>query len=191
MVHPQPAYPFRVRLELGYELGEGGLEVTCAVTNLWRDDAPFGIGFHPYLLAGPGGLDQDRVVLAASRRLLLDERGLPTGDEEVRGTAFDLDGRSLAGLVLDDCYTDLDLDIDGCWHGSLESAESRSEIWAEAAFAYAMCYTPGPSGSFPDAPGDGDRAHDLPPNALRTGTGLLVLRQGERWEASWGIAVLG
>jgi aldose 1-epimerase len=30
-----------------------------------------------------------------------------------------------------------------------------------------------------------------PPNALRTGTGLLVLRQGERWEASWGIAVLG
>jgi len=189
VIHPQPAYPFRVRLELEYRLGEDGLEVTCAATNTGRDLAPFGVGFHPYLLAGPGGVDEAEVSLLARRRLVLDERGLPVGEEPVPGTAFDLDGRPLGGLELDDCYTELAVGRDGRWHACVVLPGRRSEIWADAAFGYVMCYT----GDSLDEPGDRRRALAIepmtcPPNALRSGVGVIELRSGEQWQARWGIA---
>ena len=188
VIHPQPAYPFRIRLEVAYELGRGGLEVRSTATNTGNYDAPFGIGFHPYLAAGPEGIDRARLELAASRRLLLDGRGLPTGLEEVRGTAFDLDGKSLTGLELDDCYTGVVAAADDRWHCLLESAPWRTEIWADAAFAYVMCFTPGsPGGPSAPRPAIAIEPMTCPPNALRTGTDLIVLRPGEPWQAAWGI----
>jgi len=191
VIHPQPAYPFRVRLELDYDLGDGGLVVTWGATNTGDDDAPFGIGFHPYLAAGPGGIDEARVELPASRRLLLNDRGLPVGDETVQGTAFDLAGTSLAGLVLDDCYTDLTVGTDGRWHCRLVLPKACSEIWADAVFGYVMCYTPGsPTEPSQRRPAVAIEPMTCPPNAFRTGTGLIELVSGERREASWGISVL-
>jgi aldose 1-epimerase len=189
VVHPQPAYPFRIRLDLGYTLGDGGLEVVCGVTNAGSGIAPFGLGFHPYLLADPGGIDEAGICLSAQTRLLLDKRGLPTGEEPVPGSAFDLDERSLRGLELDDCYTGLAVGTDGRWHARLDLAERRSEIWADSAFAYVMCYT----GDTLGEPADRRRAIAIepmtcPPNALRTATSLIELQEGERWHASWGIA---
>ncbi len=189
VVHPQPAYPFRIRLDLGYTLSDGGLEVACGVTNTGSGIAPFGLGFHPYLLADPGGIDEAGIHLSAQTRLLLDKRGLPTGEEAVPGSAFDLDGRSLRGLELDDCYTGLAVGTDGRWHARLDLAERRSEIWADSAFAYVMCYT----GETLGEPADRRRAIAIepmtcPPNALRTATSLIELQEGERWQASWGIA---
>ncbi len=189
VVHPQPAYPFRMRLELDYLLEDKGLEVTCAATNTGLDAAPFGLGFHPYLAAGPGGVDHAEIRLVAKRRLLFDARGLPIGEEPVAGSMFDLDGTALIGLKLDDCYTDLAIGTDGRWHVFLEAHGRRSELWADAAFAYVMCFTG-------DSLGDAaDRRSAIaiepmtcPPNALRTGTSLTVLQPGERWQASWGIA---
>ncbi len=190
VVHPQPAYPFRIRLELDYRLCDAGLEVACSATNAGSGVAPFGLGFHPYLLAGRGGIDEAGICLLAQRRLLLDKRGLPTGDEEpVPGSAFDLDGRTLRGLELDDCFTGLATGTDGRWHARLELSGRCSEIWADAAFAYVMCYT----GDTLRRPDDRRRSIAIepmtcPPNALRTGTGLIELRDGESWQAKWGIA---
>jgi len=189
VVHPQPAYPFRVRLELDYCLGDGGLEVSCVATNTGRRVAPFGLGFHPYLLGGPGGIDEATVDLGAERRLLLDSRGLPAGAEAVDGSAFDLrGGRSLRGLTLDDCYTGLAVGSDGRWRARLDLPSRRSELWADAAFAYAMCYTGDTLGD----PADRRRAVAVepmtcPPNALRTGQGMIELQPGEPWHARWGI----
>jgi aldose 1-epimerase len=187
VIHPQPAYPFRIRLELDYELDEDGLEVTCAATNTGPDLAPLGLGFHPYLLAGPAGIDEAKVALVAARRLLLDDRGLPEGEESVSGTAFDLHERTLGGLQLDDCYTGLETGPDGRWHARVDLPGRHSEIWAEAGFGYAMCYTG-------DSLASGDRRRAIaiepmtcPPNALRTGTDLIELRPSEQWQASWGI----
>jgi aldose 1-epimerase len=189
VIHPQPAYRFRVRLDLEYTLGDGGLEVVCGATNAGGGIAPFGLGFHPYLLGGSGGLDEAEIRLLAQRRLLLDKRGLPVGEEPVSGSAFDLDGRTLRGLELDDCYTGLAVGADGRWHARLSLPERRSEVWADAAFAYAMCYT----GDTLGEPGDRRGAIAIepmtcPPNALHDGTSLIWLREGERWHASWGIA---
>ena len=189
VIHPQPAYPFQVSLDLDYTLGGGWLEVTCGATNTGSGLAPFGIGFHPYLLGGPDGIDEAEISLLAQRRLLMDERGLPVGEEPVSGTAFDLGGRTLGGLELDDCYTALAVGVDGRWHARLDLPGRCSEVWADAAFAYAMCYT----GDSLGEPAYRRRAMAIepmtcPPNAFRTGTNLIELRPGEQWQASWGIA---
>jgi aldose 1-epimerase len=189
VVHPQPAYPFRIRLELDYRLGEGGLEVACGVTNTGSGVAPFGLGFHPYLFAGPGGIDEAEIRLSARRRLLLDRRGLPTGDELVSDAGFDLGGRPLRGLELDDCYTDLKTEADGHWHARLCMPGRCTEIWADDAFAYAMCYTGDTLGE-PESRRRSIAIEPMtcPPNALRTGTGVIELEERQRWRATWGIA---
>jgi len=191
VIHPQPAYPFRVRLELEYSLADDGLEVTCRASNTGPGAAPFGVGFHPYLLGGPDGIDDAEIRLVADRRLLLDGRGLPIGDEAVAGSPHDLQSRRLSGLELDDCYTGLDVGTDGRWHAYLDSPRRRSELWADTAFAYAMCYT----GDSLAEPADRRKAIAIepmtcPPNAFRTGEGLIKLEPGEQWQTSWGIGVL-
>jgi aldose 1-epimerase len=191
LLHPQPGYPFRVRLELVYALGDSGLTVTWSATNTDEGEAPFGVGFHPYLAAGPGGIDEAVIELRTARRLLLDDRGLPVGEELVRGTAFDLDGASLAGLVLDDCYADLATEDDGRWHCRLNQPTTSSEIWADDAFGYVMCYTPGPPPDSNRRPAIAVEPMTCPPNAFRTGTSVMKLEPGDRVEASWGIAVIG
>jgi aldose 1-epimerase len=188
-IPPQPAYPFRVRLELVYELDEDGLKVTCLVMNTGSEVAPFGLGFHPYLLAGPGGVDRAGVELVAEQRLLLDDRNLPVGETPVAGSAFELNGTSLGSLELNECYTGLAVAADGRWHASVESSDGRSELWADAGFGYAMCYT----GDWLEEPTDRRKAIAIepmtcPPNALRTGTALIELPPGGHWQASWGIA---
>jgi aldose 1-epimerase len=169
-------------------LGVGGLKATCTATNTGSETAPFGIGFHPYLLASRGGIDEAEINLSSKRRLLVDGRQLPVGDESVSGTGFDLAGRALKGLRLDDCFTELQLADDGAWHAYLHTDDRRAEIWADGAFGYVMCYTG-------DSLAEKDRRKAIavepmtcPPNAFRSGTRVIELAPEERWQASWGIA---
>ena len=52
VLHPQPAYPWRLELNLEYRVARDGLEVVAHGTNASAEAAPFGIGFHPYLTMG-------------------------------------------------------------------------------------------------------------------------------------------
>ncbi len=197
VLYPQPAYPYQVRLEVTYHLGEGGLVVRIAATGEGERRAPFGVGFHPYLSVGPAALDDARISLPARRRLVLDERGLPTGSEEVAGTPFEavagpggVEARPPLGeMQLDDCFCDLAADADGCWRARVgaDVDGSVTEVWGEGAFRYLMCFT---GDSLPS----GDRRRGVaiepmtcPPDAFRSGEDLVVLGPAERFEASWGI----
>ncbi len=53
-LHPQPGYPFSLRLGATYRLGSAGLEVELSGENHGPDPAPFGLGAHPYLRLGAG-----------------------------------------------------------------------------------------------------------------------------------------
>jgi len=53
-LHPQPGYPFSIRLGATYRLGASGLEVELSGENHGREPAPFGLGAHPYLSLGAG-----------------------------------------------------------------------------------------------------------------------------------------
>ncbi len=198
VLHPQPAYPWRLVLRLTYSLTDLGILVGCDVENVSDEPAPFGIGFHPYLVAGDGGADRAELRLRAAERLVLDERALPIGRESTAKTRNDFTaGKELAGVVLDDCFTSLVPESDegpvgargAVWRGVLRSMDGNRQVsvWAEDAFGYAMVYTG-------DTLAEADRRRAVaiepmtcPPNALRTGEGLIVLPPGGRWSSRWGI----
>src|SRR5215475_1525938 len=89
VLHPQPGYPFSLRLGIEYALLEGGLQVRTTATNIGVDACPYGCGAHPDLPLGTATVD--RLILQAPARTVLrcDGRGLPIGTEAVENTEYD------------------------------------------------------------------------------------------------------
>ncbi len=193
-LHPMPAYPFGLHLRVEYRLGRDGLTVVTTASNVAGEVLPFGLGFHPYLTAGTGLVDSALLRVPAQDRLVLDERGLPTGDRvPVAGTPFDfLVDRPIGGARLDTAYGALVREPDGTAVARLSasSGDRTVELWVDESFRYLMCFTG-------DTVGDEARRRyglavepmTCPPNALRTGRDLIVLEPGQHWEGSWGLRV--
>ncbi|HET7146760.1 MAG TPA: hypothetical protein VFI10_06110 [Gaiellaceae bacterium] len=57
VIHPQPGYPFTLRLAVEYALGADGLTVTTSAENRGDRACPFGAGHHPYVAAPSGRVD--------------------------------------------------------------------------------------------------------------------------------------
>jgi len=195
VLHPQPGYPWRLALEVEYRLGDDGLTVTTTATNLAGETAPFGLGFHPYVTVGTPSVDIATLLLPARRRLLTDDRALPTGQTAVAGSEFDFaDGRTVGSIKLDACYTDLVRDGDGRARARLQRPDRGHvvTVWVDGAFGYLMAFT----GDTVNPPERRRMAMALdpmtcPPDALRTGTDVIRLAPGVPWTAAWGITVDG
>ncbi|HEV3131982.1 MAG TPA: hypothetical protein VGY51_08475, partial [Acidimicrobiales bacterium] len=189
-LYPSPGYPFSLGLTVEYRLGRDGLTVATDADNLGPTDLPFGVGFHPYLTVGVPTVDQARLRVSADRRLTTDDRGLPTGECPVSGSEFDFNEGRLIGVTrLDTCFTGLRRDADGRARVDLDHPDGAggATLWADDRFGYVMVFT----GDSLDA---GERRTAVavepmscPPDALRSGTDLVVLRPGGRWTGSWGI----
>ena len=70
VLHPQPGYPFALRLLVDYRLAEPGLTVRTEAENVGAQACPFGAGHHPYVLAPTGRVDD----LALDGELIGDQR---------------------------------------------------------------------------------------------------------------------
>lgn len=190
-VYPTPGYPFNLELRVEYRLGRDGLTVTTRATNVGRATLPFGLGFHPYLQPVAEPIDTAVLTLPAHERLVLDERGLPTGEmRAVEGTEFDFTNpRSLGPTQLDTAYTSLARGPDRrAWAELADPGEqTATRLWMDEGFGYLMCYT----GDTLD-PEHRRRAVAVepmtcPPDAFRSGRGLIVLDPGQQWEGAWGM----
>ncbi|MGH9047057.1 MAG: aldose 1-epimerase family protein, partial [Acidimicrobiales bacterium] len=108
-VFPTPGYPFHLQLQIEYRLGRDGLAVSSTATNVGTVTLPFGLGFHPYLQPVGDSIDTAHLSLPGHERLVLDERGLPTGEvRAVEGTEYDFTvGRPIGATRLDTAYTGL------------------------------------------------------------------------------------
>lgn len=201
-LRPSPAYPFSLGLAVEYRLGRDGLTVAVDAENIGTVDLPFGCGFHPYLTVGTPTVDQIRLVIPSHRRLFTDARGLPTGSGPIEGTEFDFDqGRLIGATKLDTAFTDLRRDADGRARVELDPLDppdggGRTEdgegtggvtLWVDEQFGYLMVFTG-------DTLAGDSRRRSLavepmtcPPDAFRSGEGVVVLRPGARWTGSWGI----
>lgn len=196
VVAPQPAYPWRLALALNYELSGTGLIVEASAENRSLVDAPFGIGAHPYLDAGPEGVDGCVLWLQAWRHLVLDDRGIPRSSEGVEGTPLDLcGGRELAAVQLDDCFTDLGLTPaaaapeGAAWQAVLVRADGRrSTLWADGAWPYVMCYTGDTVAPEDRRRGVAVEPMTCPPNALRSGEAVVTIVPGGSWSGTFGIS---
>jgi aldose 1-epimerase len=192
---PQPGYPWRLLLTVRYEVGDDGLLVEASAENLSGETAPFGMGAHPYLDTGPQGADGCVLQLQASRHLLLDDRGIPSGSEGVSGTAFDFAaGRSLSGVRLDDCFADIGaagedtLPARAAWQAQLTRQDGTgSALWADEAWPYVMCYTGDTLAAVDRRRGVAIEPMTCPPNALRSGESLVIIAPGGTWSGRFGI----
>jgi len=190
VLHPQPGYPWRLGLRILYELNDEGLTATLTAENVSDGPAPFGVGFHPYVTLG-GTIDDAVLTIPATRRWSSDDRGLPTTDEPVAGTPFDFTSPARIGTTqLDTAFSDLTRDDDGRARVIVASQDGadRVTVWAGRGFDYMMIYT-------------GDTLEPIlrrrrgiaiepmtcPPNALRTGSGVIRLQPEGSWTGTWGI----
>lgn len=97
-----PGFPFPHRIEAAVELSGGDrLTVTTTLTAGGDVPVPVCFGYHPYLRLPGAERAAWEVTLPVAERLLLDERGLPTGAREPAGA---LDG-PLGERTFDDAFT--------------------------------------------------------------------------------------
>jgi aldose 1-epimerase len=168
-LHPQPGYPFMLRLCVTYELGESGLKVETRAENVGREPLPFGLAQHPYIA---GRADDLEVTLRAATRLTVDARKLPNGrSRNELPETFVIGDRQI-----DATFTDLS-------DGQVIVGDHR--LWFDDAYRYVQLFT----GDHPAIERRGVAVEPMtcPPNAFRTGEGLVVLQPGETFRGTWGI----
>ncbi|MBR8741594.1 aldose 1-epimerase family protein [Nocardiopsis sp. MG754419] len=190
-----PGYPFPLELTAEYRLAEDGLTVTLGALNTGTGDAPFGVGFHPYLTLGRpldelSARGELTVSADADHSQPTDGNLIPRGaPEPVAGGGFDLrrPGRDLGSTVLDTAFTDLTRDARGRAWVRLGGPDHRVALWAGPGYDWLQLFSADTLG------GDAHRAHlaaepmTCPPDALNSGTDLLVLAPGEAVERVFGI----
>ena len=194
LLHPQPGYPFPLRLQVAYQLTSAGLRVPTTATNAGDVALPYGEGHHPYLAAGAGlHVDDCELVAPGRTRLETDDRAIPTGALPVAGTPYGLRaGRRIGDLVIDHCFTDLDRDADGlAWVRFCGPDGRGAAVWLDEHYGYLQLFTGDVVAEPRRRRGLAVEPMTCPPNALQTGEAVLRLAPGESTTASWGITPLG
>lgn len=196
VLHPHSGYPFALDVAIEYAVSDGtapgrrpGLTVTTTATNLGDTALPFASGQHPYLAAGAPLIDEATLRLDAERWIPTDERGLPTGAEPVPGSPLDFrTPRPVGDTRIDHAFTGLARDLDGLAWVELTAPDGRTtRLWADHSYSYLQLYT-----GDTQAPSRRRRSVAVepmtgPPNALRSGNGLVVIEPGTSFMMSWGI----
>jgi aldose 1-epimerase len=188
-LHPQPGYPFTLVLRLEYALSAGGLRVSTTATNAGAERCPYGAGAHPYLESGSTTVDAATVHLPARTVLDPNADGTSFARRSVADTPFDFgEGRPIGTTRLDHCFTDLQRDGDGIARVTVRRADGRGvALWVDEAYPYLMLYT---GDDRPDVARRSLAVEPMtcPPQAFRTGEGVITLAPGASVRGSWGIA---
>lgn len=192
-IEGRQGWPFAFRTGMTYALDASGLTVTHTVHNLADEEMPFGVGSHPYPRPGDSDIDDCVLTLAASTMLPVDKETLvPVGKPvSVEGTDLDFrSGRPLRTAELDTAFGGCEPGADGLVHHTVTNGAVGVEVWSEPVFGWVQVFTPG------DFPGKSGRAIAIepmtcPPDALNSGTDLIVLPAGGTWAGRWGVRPLG
>ena len=167
-------FPFPHRLEMTAVLDPAGLTITTTLVATASTPVPISFGFHPYL-----GLPSPRaewiLERPAMRRLGLDPRGLPTGDE----TPSPAETAPLSGRAFDDAFAR----TAGSARFSVADAGRRLSVEPLEGFRFAQIYAPAGSDFIAFEP------MTAPANALVRGRGLEVVAAGGRFRTAFRIAV--
>lgn len=194
LLHPTPGYPFLLQLRVRYELEEAqGLTTTVTARNVGSDAAPFGVCPHPYLVAGPGDVDDWTVTVPAASVMTVDDRLLPTGIEALTaGDPLDLrTPQRIGAREIDHCYTDIAHGADGT---SRVQVHAESGTGVELSFGEDLEWLQVHTADRPEPEqnrkGLAVEPMSCPPDALRSGTDLIVLEPGQERAFSWSIRAL-
>jgi aldose 1-epimerase len=182
---PTSGYPWAVRVAVTYTLSDSGLEVRTLASLDEAGAAPFGIGFHPWLAPGPGGVDACTLWLDAADHVTVDARLLPTGLEPADPALRT--GLPLATVQLDDAWSGAGHDEDGLSLARLLRSDGRTAVlWGDRAVtAWQVCT----GDAVPPIRRAGVAVEPMScvANAFRTGTDLVMLSAGRPHELRWGL----
>jgi aldose 1-epimerase len=189
VLHPRPGYPFTLSLSVEYRLSDDGLRVRANATNCGPCPCPFGIGSHPYLAVAGPSVDPLTLCVPGATVLRSDERGIPVGSFPVEGTDYDFRRpRMIGSTVLDHAFTDLERGEDGRARVELGHPGRREGVtlWVDETHPYVMVFTGDP---LPDVNRRSLAVEPMtcPPNAFRSGEGLIRLEPSQSFASSWGI----
>jgi aldose 1-epimerase len=136
---------------------------------------PVSFGFHPYFGLPELPRARWRLELPAMRRLVLDERGIPTGDEET----FEGFDAQLGETSFDDCFEVLGASP------SLSIAGAGRRITVEflAGYRYAQVFAPNGKDYIALEP------MPAPTSALTSGSGLHFVEPGGEFRSAFRIRV--
>ena len=168
-------FPFPHHLELAARLDPGGLTLDTMLVAGPEAPVPVSFGFHPYI--GLPGLPRAewRLDLPAMRRLRLDPRGIPTGEDEP------YDG--FAGVLGERRFDDGFALLGGQAAFALSGGGRRIVVELIEGYPYAQIFAPAPDALVALEP------MTAPTNALASGRGLRLVAPGGRFRAAFRIGV--
>jgi aldose 1-epimerase len=187
-LHPLDGYPFMLDLQVAYRVGRHGLEWEIACVNVGDVPAPYGCALHPYLVAGPGKVDDWTLTLPAEQYLTVSaDRLLPASLEPVAGTGFDFrEPRPIGAAFLDHAFTGLVRDENR--HATVRLTDSSGAgvalRWDEA-WPWVQVHTADRPESGLNRSGLAVEPMTCPPDAFNSGVDLVRLQPGAEHRARW------
>ena len=192
-VWPQPGYDFMLDVRISYALGDDGLSIGLTATNVGPTSAPYGGSIHPYLLGGDGKVDAWRMKVPAERFVEVDPvRLLPTGATSlVRGTPLDFrEPRLIGATEIDHAYADIMTGADKRTASArVVGADGRGAeiVWEALQCPWLQVHTADLPSATETRRGVALEPMTCPPDAFRSGVGLIVLAPGAHHHVSWRI----
>lgn len=127
------AFPFPHELSVGFTVSPGRLMVSTTVTATGRRAVPISFGWHPYFQLPDVERDRIRLGMPSRTRLVLDDRGLPTGEEHAEPASI----VKLAGTSYDNAYR-----LGADRQLLLASGRRRLTVVFDRKYPYAQVYSP-------------------------------------------------
>jgi aldose 1-epimerase len=169
------AFPFPHTLALDIELRDATLTIVTTLRPTGDTPVPVSFGFHPYLQLP--GVDRAawHIEAPVRRRLLLDQRMIPTGDSETVAVE--------PGLLGERAFDDLFGDLERPARFVLAGGGRRITVAFDDGYRFAQIYAPAGQALLCFEP------MTAPTNALISGRGLTLATPGAAFAAAFSIAV--
>lgn len=193
VIEPQDGYPWRVLVSVENTLTDAGLATTITATNLSNSSAPYGTGPHPYLVAGPGHVDEWTLELPAATVLeVTEDRLLPTGTTDVASAGFDWqEPRPIGDTFIDHAFTDLSRDESGVATVRVTTSDGTGvEMAWGTELPWVQLHTADKPIEEESRLGLAVEPMTCPPDAFNSGTDLIVLEPNGASSASWVIRAI-
>lgn len=168
-------FPFVHEAHCEATVGRAELTVTTTVTAVAEDRVPVSFGYHPYTRVPGAARDEWQISLATSRRIVLDDHSIPTGER----ASVESDRFSLAGVSLDDAFEAAPEPA------TFEAATGGASLTVEflGGYGYAQVFSPADQEFVCFEP------MTAPANALNSGDGLIVIGPGGTYVARFRVAL--
>jgi len=174
--HLLEAFPFPHLVEIEATLVEGSLEIATSVTATGEVPVPIAFGFHPYLSLPGVPRAEWEFTAPVHERLVLDDRGLPTGEREPAA----IEPGPLGERTWDDAFR-------APAQGEafvLAGPDRRLELRMDSGYPFTQIYAPSDTDAVAIEP------MTAPTNALLTaGPDLTFVPSGETFGAAFSIQV--